>query len=156
MAADEKTSQVILRVGCIERPAGVACDFGGVFPEQTTLRVAEGEAAMHLITTGHAAYVDVIVRRVYWTRPEGGTQPVGGTTDAELNVTSNYGKHFDFARLHGLRAIQTYFVLHDAVTRFGTERSADYWDPTPGNVGATCRRLLEWVVDHPTARWRVS
>ena len=35
-------------------------------------------------------------------RSEGGTQMLGGTTVAELSVTYNYSKHFDFNKLNQL------------------------------------------------------
>ena len=31
---------------------------------------------------------------------EGGTYAIGGQSEAELNVTYNYAKHFDFRSLH--------------------------------------------------------
>ncbi len=87
---------------------------------------------------------------------DGGTFAVGGTTDAELNVTYNYGKHFKFRELDGHLANETMVFLGSAVGRLGTIRDSEYWKPTEGNVGAACATLLEWAKIHPGARWRVS
>ena len=86
---------------------------------------------------------------------EGGTYALGGTPDATLNVTYNYGRHFDFWSLKGKTGGETIPILEQEVQRLGTERDADYWNSTPGNVGFTLRLLLRWAKDYPGYRWRV-
>ncbi len=86
---------------------------------------------------------------------DGGTYAIGGSTEADLNVTYNYGRHFDFNALDGKKAADTIPVLEEAVQRLGTEQDADYWNPTPGNTGHACAILLAWARQHPDAVWRV-
>lgn len=87
---------------------------------------------------------------------EGGTQLVGGSTKAELNVTYNYGKHFRFDELHGRKAKDTIVKLLDAVSNLGKDRDEDYWNPTQGNVGYACNILLGWAMKNPNYIWDVS
>ena len=87
---------------------------------------------------------------------EGGTYCLGGQTEAELNVTYNYSKHFPFRSLHEMYARDTINGIKDAIERLGTKRDNDYWNPTEGNVGYTLSILLQWAKQHPNAKWRVS
>jgi hypothetical protein len=87
---------------------------------------------------------------------EGGTLNIFGSSEAEVNVTYNYARHFDFRSLHQRHASETVAELEAAVARLGTERDGDYWSPTEGNAGAACELLLGWAKQHPTAIWRVS
>jgi hypothetical protein len=87
---------------------------------------------------------------------EGGTYAVGGISEAELNVTYNYGKHFAFKTLNGKAASETVEGLTALVAKLGTDRDEDYWNPTPGNVGHAASILLAWAKQHPAAKWRVS
>ena len=38
---------------------------------------------------------------------EGGTQPLDGNDVSKINITYNYGKHFDFKSLHDQKASDT-------------------------------------------------
>lgn len=93
---------------------------------------------------------------------EGGTQPVGGTTRAEVNVTYNYHEvtkilDFSFWDLKGKLAGETIRVLEDLVEKLGIRAyKTDYWAPTPGNAGVVCALLLSWAKQHPDAVWHVS
>lgn len=95
---------------------------------------------------------------------EGGTYVLGGTSDACVNVTYNYGHHYydllheDGLRgLHGLSGAEAAPLLERAVAVLGTERDdSDYWAPTPGNAGAALGVLLRWAKQHPSARFDVS
>uniref|UniRef100_A0A6M3LS76 Uncharacterized protein n=1 Tax=viral metagenome TaxID=1070528 RepID=A0A6M3LS76_9ZZZZ len=87
---------------------------------------------------------------------DGGTYVLGGTTDASLNVTYNYGGLFR-AELHqdGIRwldgkvASDVIGALEAAVAALGTERAQNYWEPTPGNAGRALARLLDWARANP-------
>jgi hypothetical protein len=87
---------------------------------------------------------------------EGGTYALGGTDEAELNVTYNYASHFNFPGLDGKTAGETRAELRDAVLQLGTQRDPDYWASTPGNCGHTCELLLRWAIEHPDAVWVVD
>lgn len=89
------------------------------------------------------------------TFQEGGTLVVGGSGSADLNVTYNYCKRFDFKSLGGKTAEVTIPVLTAAVMELGVVRDPDYWAPTPGNAGHACNILLGWAHLHPKAVWEV-
>ena len=89
---------------------------------------------------------------------EGGTHAVSGTTQAELNITYNYGSfyrdhlHKDGLKgLHDKKAKDCVNALACAVSVLGTERDDDYWANTPGNAGYALSILLEWARIHPEA-----
>lgn len=86
---------------------------------------------------------------------EGGTYALGGTDQASLNVTYNYGKHFDFNKLDGRTAEDCIPEMEEAVKELGTERDSDYWKATPGNAGYAVSILLGWARQHPKAVFSV-
>ncbi len=87
---------------------------------------------------------------------EGGTYPMGGTNTAELNVTYNYSKHFDFKELDEKTGEEAMQLLMKAVDTLGSKRDNDYWNPTKGNVGYACRILLGWALKNPEAIFTVN
>lgn len=87
---------------------------------------------------------------------EGGTCVIGGTTEAEIKITYNYYKFFDFSALDGMTGRQSIPPLGEAVSHLGTERDDNYWKKTPGNCGYMCSILLAWAEQHPEAVWEVS
>ena len=88
---------------------------------------------------------------------DGGTFQLGGSTEARLNVTTNYAAvaqlvGFDFRdSLHSKRAGDTIESLRDVVAKLGTKRWHDYWAPTPGNAEHAASILLKWAQQHPDA-----
>ena len=102
---------------------------------------------------------------------EGGTRVMGGTTEAELNVTVNYYAQFvkvnlDFRErdsvgrngktaIHGKRAGDLIPQLKDAVKTLGTVRDDNYWSSTPGNAGFALSILLRWAELHPDGVFEV-
>lgn len=93
---------------------------------------------------------------------EGGTHALGGTDEAELNITYNYSQHFKALHAEGIRWLDgktgedTAPALAAAVQQLGTARDRDYWAPTPGNAGYALSILLDWAQLHPQAVWQVS
>ncbi len=87
---------------------------------------------------------------------DGGTFVLGGTNEAELNVTYNYSKHYSVNDINGKKAKDTVKELQEKVNEFGTERDNDYWASTKGNVGYALNILLGWAKQHPEAVWRIS
>lgn len=87
---------------------------------------------------------------------EGGTYALGGSCEADLNVTYNYGGLFNFRGLDGRTGAETQAELDDAVARLGTERDMNYWAATPGNAGVACALLASWARLYPDAVWHVS
>lgn len=91
----------------------------------------------------------------------GGTYAVGGTTEANLNVTYNYSEHYrqhldadqGIRWLYGQRAKDTFDRLEAAITALGTDRDTDYWKATPGNAGAALADLLTLGRMFPGGIW---
>lgn len=94
---------------------------------------------------------------------EGGTYAVGGISDAELNITYNYGRCW---RAHGWGNLSEQFdgktgresipELRRMVELLGTDQHQDYWEPNDGNAGHALSILLRWAEQYPDAVWRVS
>ena len=78
----------------------------------------------------------------------GGTYPVGGTTEASLNITYNYSKYYaEFFEdslwdLQGKDVKATVPTLERIVAALGTETTDDYWQGTAGNAGRAVEQLL--------------
>lgn len=87
---------------------------------------------------------------------EGGTCVLGGTSEATINVTYNYGRFFRFPDLDGRTGQATEMLLRSAAAELGTSKDKDYWAATPGNAGATVVVLLGWAEQYPDAVWRVT
>lgn len=87
---------------------------------------------------------------------EGGTYVLGGTPTAELNVTYNYSKYFDFKRLNGSVAEDVIKVMKATIEELGTERDNNYWKPTKGNVSYALSILLQWAKQYPKAVFKVT
>jgi len=93
------------------------------------------------------------------TFSEGGTYVLGGSDEAELNITYNYGlfyrQHLDREEglrwLDGKKARKAIKRLEAAVAALGTEREGSYWDSNPGNAGYALNVLLTWAKEHPKA-----
>ena len=87
---------------------------------------------------------------------EGGTHVLGGSTDADLNYTYNYGEVWEFIGwrpddLQGLRGDVCTPKLRELVRRYADVKpyQRDYWAPTLGNGMLVVRRLLAWAEQHP-------
>jgi len=93
---------------------------------------------------------------------EGGTYAIGGTEEADLNVTYNYGTNYARAGfnlyddLHGKIAADTVLNLSMVVAVLGTVRDSDYWAAADGNAGYAANILLSWARLHPDAIWNVN
>lgn len=87
---------------------------------------------------------------------EGGAYRVGGSNEADLSVTYNYCRLFDFAALDGRTGADTLPILRDAIGRLGTDTDGTYWAPTEGNAGHAASILCRWAEWRPDGIWRVS
>jgi len=93
----------------------------------------------------------------------GGTHVLGGTTNAELNITYNYSpfyyQHIDkelgLQWLEGKKAKDCLSRLKGAVEALGIEQSKDYWKATAGNAGFALLILASWAVENPDAVFMV-
>lgn len=78
----------------------------------------------------------------------GGTYAISGTTDASLNVTYNYAKHYGVVGEKGIRTIygmtgaEAIPVLENAISQLGDDVSENYWEPTEGNAKRALMQLV--------------
>lgn len=96
----------------------------------------------------------------------GGTYAVGGTSEASLNVTYNYAKHFHYVfgpegirSLYGMTSLQSLPVMAKAVILLGDDVDPDYWKPTEGNARLAILDLMTLAQlaireGHPDAVWK--
>jgi len=82
---------------------------------------------------------------------EGGTFVLGGSKDAELNITYNYSNIFAFRTLNGKTCEDCIEWLESLIKILGTDRDEDYWESTEGNVGYCLSVILSWCQQHPKA-----
>jgi len=110
----------------------------------------------------------------------GGTYAMGGTTDASLNVTYNYGAHlyrvFPVRPFHndqewerygrpdstgqgGIRSIygttgaESIPILQAAIDQLGNDVDPDYWEPSEGNVKRALVQLKTLATMRPDGVW---
>ena len=90
----------------------------------------------------------------------GGTYAMGGTTEAWLNVTYNYAKHY--YRVMGERGIRTIYgmtgaesipVLRAAIGELSDDVDPDYWEPAEGNAKRALCSLLALAQMRPYGVW---
>ena len=91
---------------------------------------------------------------------KGGTYAVGGTKDAWLNVTYNYGKHYyktmgekGIRTIYGMTGAESIPVLKDAIEKLGDDVVDDYWEATEGNAKAALYGLLALAQLRPDGIW---
>ena len=91
---------------------------------------------------------------------QGGTYAVGGTTEAWLNVTYNYAKHF--YRVFGEKGIRTIYgmtgaesipVIKNAMSQLKDDVDPDYWKSTEGNAKRALAGLLALAQLRPDGVW---
>ena len=91
----------------------------------------------------------------------GGNMVIGGTTEAWLHVTYNYGKHFRraFGTADGVRTIygktgaKSIPLLKKAIAVLGDDVSPDYWEATEGNAKKALCGLLAYTQMRPDGVW---
>jgi len=90
----------------------------------------------------------------------GGTYAIGGTTEASLNITYNYGKHYH--RVFGEKGIRTIYgmtgaesipVLEKVISELGDDVSDNYWEPTEGNAKRPLFQLIALAKMRPDGIW---
>ena len=90
----------------------------------------------------------------------GGTIALGGTTEAWLNVTYNYGGHYrkvfgegGIRTIYGIRGADSIPILKAAIGKLTDETSKDYWEPTEGNAKRPLIQLLAMAKMRPDGMW---
>jgi len=91
----------------------------------------------------------------------GGTYALGGTSDASLNITYNYAKHFyrvinedqGVRFIYGKSGADSIPILENAISALGDEVDDDYWKPTEGNAKRSLTQLLALAKMRPDGIW---
>lgn len=91
---------------------------------------------------------------------KGGTYALGGTREAWLNVTYNYGPHFyrvlgekGIRIIYGKSGAETIPILESAISQLGDDVDSDYWKPTEGNAKQALSDLLILAKAIPDGIW---
>ena len=91
---------------------------------------------------------------------KGGTYAVGGTNEAWLNVTYNYGKHFyplfgdkGIRELYGKSGAESIPILENAILQLDDDVNEDYWAATEGNAKRALLGLLAFAKIRPDGIW---
>lgn len=91
---------------------------------------------------------------------KGGTYVPGGTTEAWLNITYNYGKiYYEIFGDKGIRAIygktgeESIPLLEQGIGKLQGDTDPDYWKPTEGNAKAALLNLIKLAKMAPHGIW---
>jgi len=104
---------------------------------------------------------------------KGGTYQLGGSPNAWLNITWNYGKHYrrvfpdrpsdhreardgvltGIRTIYGLTGAESIPVLERAILRLGDDVDDDYWKGTEGNARRALTQLLALAQMRPDGIW---
>jgi len=89
-----------------------------------------------------------------------GNYVLGGTTEAWLNITYNYSKHY--YRVFGEKGIRTIYgmtgaesipIIKAAMEQLADDVSANYWDGTEGNAKKALAGLLAFAYLRTDGIW---
>ena len=90
----------------------------------------------------------------------GGTYAMGGTTEAWINVTYNYSKHYyrvlgekGIRSIYGKTGAESIPMLESAIAALGDDVSDNYWDATEGNAKKALYGLLAFARMRPDGVW---
>ena len=90
----------------------------------------------------------------------GGTYACGGTQEAWLNVTYNYGKHFrrvfgesGIRTIYGMTGAESIPLLAAAAAQLGDDVDGDYWKATEGNAKRSILQLAALARIRPDGVW---
>lgn len=91
----------------------------------------------------------------------GGTYQLGGTTDAHLNITYNYGCQFHkvlgpegIRSIYGLTGAESIPILRSAILLLADDITGNYWEPTEGNAKQSLLQLLALAQMRPDGIWQ--
>jgi len=92
---------------------------------------------------------------------QGGTYALGGTREATLNITYNYGKHYyrvfgekGIRTIYGLTGAESIPLLEQAASQLADDEDDDYWCPTEGNAKRPLLQLIVLAQMRPDGIWR--
>jgi hypothetical protein len=91
---------------------------------------------------------------------KGGTYAFGGTSEASLNITYNYGKHYyrvlgekGIRSIYGMTGAESISILKKAADELGDDINEDYWQPTEGNAKRALLQLISLAQLRPDGVW---
>ncbi len=91
---------------------------------------------------------------------KGGTYVIGGTNEAHLNITYNYGVHYrktmgekGIRTIYGMTGSESIPILTNAIDALGDDTDPDYWKPTEGNAKLALVALLAFASKRPDGIW---
>lgn len=90
----------------------------------------------------------------------GGTYAMGGTREAHLNITYNYGAAFrrvlgegGIRTIYGMTGAESIPVLEAAAARLADDATGNYWDATDGNAKRALLQLVALAKLRPDGVW---
>lgn len=96
----------------------------------------------------------------YAQEVRGGTYQLGGTNQAWVNITYNYGQIFrdifgekGIRTIYGLTGRESIPLLEQAIDRLNDDISNDYWEATEGNAKQSLKYLLIFAQLRPDGVW---
>jgi len=105
-------------------------------------------------TTGNVIELDIVHHM------KGGTYAVGGTNEAHLNITYNYGGIFrqvfgekGIRSIYGMTGAESLPILEKAIYALGNDTHEDYWKATEGNAKRALINLAQLATLAPTGVW---
>lgn len=90
---------------------------------------------------------------------KGGTYALGGTTEAWLNITYNYAKHFKnigpkgIRSIYGMKAWESVPHLKAVIDQLKDDVSDNYWESTEGNAKQALINLVKLAKLAPHGIW---
>ncbi len=91
---------------------------------------------------------------------KGGTYCVGGSDEAWLNITYNYGKIFrkvfgddGIRTIYGMTGAESVALIKDAMSKLKDDVSEDYWEATEGNAKRALAGILAFAQLRPDGIW---
>lgn len=91
---------------------------------------------------------------------KGGTYCLGGSPEASLNITYNYGEHYyrtmgekGIRTIYGMTGAESLPILEGAAKQLGDDVSEDYWKGTEGNAKRALLQLTALARMRPDGVW---
>jgi len=91
----------------------------------------------------------------------GGTYAMGGSREAWLNITYNYGEHYyrllnkekGIRFIYGMSGAESIPFLKKTISLLKDDVVDDYWKPTEGNAKSALLKLLALAQMRPDGIW---
>lgn len=91
---------------------------------------------------------------------KGGMYCMGGTTEAWINITYNYGKIYrekfgkeGIRTIYGMTGAESIPIIQKVIDSLSDETNSDYWTATEGNTKRALYGLLSFAKMRPDGVW---